>query len=198
MLCLFLLDIIVTIVANDEFYMGEDTMIDIEAILGSEDDQDLKDLKLFLFKENIRLENEKKELLEAKDKLIRERAQFRTEMDMLNHRIVLEQKRLKDDNLFFEKKMQILKDGYKHLDYDRIQLEKERSRFRLEREYWERENNVTAEETAAFLFRRASNPLALKKRYKDLVKIFHPDNLFGDAELVQMINKEYEKRKKAE
>ena len=33
------------------------------------------------------------------------------------------------------------------------------------------------------------------KRYKDLMKIFHPDNNSGDAELVQLINKEFAKRK---
>ena len=54
------------------------------------------------------------------------------------------------------------------------------------------------ETVSAVLFRGVSNPLALRKRYKDLLKIFHPDNLCGDAELVQMINREYEKRKKAE
>jgi len=27
------------------------------------------------------------------------------------------------------------------------------------------------------LFRGINNPLALRKRYRDLVKIFHPDNL---------------------
>ncbi len=45
------------------------------------------------------------------------------------------------------------------------------------------------------LFRGATNPLALRKRYKDLMKIFHPDNLSGDGELVQMINREYNRRK---
>lgn len=173
-------------------------MIDIEAILESDNDQYLKELKLFLFKENIRLENEKREILEAKDKLIRERAQFRTEMDLLNHKIVIEKKRLKDETLFFEKKMQILKDGFIQLDQDRKKLERERSRFELEKRGWENDNSYTTEDAAAVLFRKATNPLALRKRYKDLMKIFHPDNLFGDAELVQMINREYEKRKKAE
>ena len=82
--------------------------MDIEAILAAEDDEALKELKLFLFKENIRLKNEQKELAEYKEKLLRERAQFRVEMDMLHHKAVLEQKRIKDDNLFFEKKMDIL------------------------------------------------------------------------------------------
>lgn len=174
-------------------------MSDVEGLLNAETDKDsLSELKAFLFKENIRLENEKKDIAEARDKLLKERAQFRDEMDMLNHRIVLEKKRLKDDAAFFDKKLEILKDGFKQLDADRIRLEKEKSRFYLERELWEGENTYSAEDTAAVLFRKASNPLALRKRYKDLMKIFHPDNLFGDAELVQSINKEYEKRKKAE
>ena len=39
-----------------------------------------------------------------------------------------------------------------------------------------------------------NNPLALRKRYKDLLKIFHPDNLYGDGQLVQRINQEYLRR----
>ena len=175
-------------------------MMDIEEMLKSEDDEALKELKTFLFKERIRLENEKKELAEGMDKLLKERSQFRTEMDMLNHRIVMEKKRLKDDNLFFEKKMEILQNGFRQLDADRNRLEKEKARFNLERELWEGEQGmpVNMETVSAVLFRGVSNPLALRKRYKDLLKIFHPDNLCGDAELVQMINREYEKRKKAE
>lgn len=174
-------------------------MMDIEAILRAEEDEALKELKLFLFKENIRLKQEQRDIEEAKEKLIKERAQFRTEMDMLNHRIVLEQKRLKDDNLFFEKKMQILQDGFRQLDLDRTRLDKERSRFKLEKELWDGESvRVENADVAAVLFKGVGNPLALRKRYRDLLKIFHPDNLCGDGELVQMINKEYEKRKRAE
>lgn len=175
-------------------------MIDIEEILAAESDEALKELKTFLFKENIRLANERREIEEYKEKLAKERTRFRTEMDMLNHRMVLEQKRLRDENLFFDKKMQILQDGFKQLDIDKRRLEKEKARFALERELWEDENTVAAnmEDVAAILFRGANNTLTLRKRYKDLLKIFHPDNLCGDAELVQMINKVYERRKKAE
>ena len=44
-------------------------------------------------------------------------------------------------------------------------------------------------------FRGVRNPLALKKRYKDLIKIFHPDNVAGDKDIIQRINKEYESLK---
>lgn len=173
--------------------------IDIESILQSEEIEELKELKLFLFKESIRLKNEQRELTEEQDRLAKQKTQFRSEVDMVKNRIGLEQKRLKDDNLFFEKKMQILQDGFKQLDLDRSRFEKERSRFLLEKELWDGEQVVAGkEDVAAVLFRGVNNPLALRKRYKDLLKIFHPDNLAGDVELVQLINREYERRKKAE
>ncbi len=179
-------------------------MIDIEALLNTESVEELKELKLFLFRENIRLENERREIADYKEKLIRERAQFRDEMDMLNHRIVLEKKRMKDDKLFFDKKMEILKEGYRQLDLDRQKLSMERQRFEQEKDFYKSSANRYSsyvgnpEDIARALFSGVNNPLTLRKRYKDLLKIFHPDNLCGDAEIVQMINREYEKRKRAE
>lgn len=179
-------------------------MIDFEALLSTESEEELRELKLFLFKENIRLENERRELADYKERLIRERAQFRDEMDMLNHRIVLEKKRMKDDRLFFDKKMDILKEGYRQLDLDRQKLDMERQRFEQEKDFYKSSASRysgyggSAEDIARALFSGVNNPLTLRKRYKDLLKIFHPDNLCGDAEIVQMINREYEKRKRAE
>ena len=46
-------------------------------------------------------------------------------------------------------------------------------------------------EDTGLLFLGVDNLLALKKRYRDLLKIFHPDNLAGDNEAVQIINEEY-------
>lgn len=57
---------------------------------------------------------------------------------------------------------------------------------------------MSAEAAARFLFWGINNSLALRKRYKDLLKIFHPDNLFGDEELVQMLNREYLRRRREE
>lgn len=44
-------------------------------------------------------------------------------------------------------------------------------------------------------FRGVTNTLELKKRYKDLIKIFHPDNVNGDKDTLQQINREYEQIK---
>ena len=177
-------------------------MMDWEKIMMAQSEDELRDLKLFLFREHARLVNEAKELKLRQDKLMKERAQFRDEMDLLNHRIVLEKKRLKEEHAFFEKKMQILQEGFRQLEDDRQKLQTERIRFDAEKDIRSGRNNYSydydEDDLMSMLFRGADNPLTLRKRYKDLMKIFHPDNLCGDAELVQMINREYERRKKAE
>ena len=152
-------------------------MVDWEEINRTEDEDKLRKAKLWLFQENVRLQNERKEL------------------DDLN--------RLKEENLFFDKKLEILQDGFRKLDEDRQTLERQRRELARERTSYAQNqiksvSGTVMEETVRTLFRGTNNPLALRKRYRDLVKIFHPDNLFGDEELVQMINREYIRRKKEE
>ena len=38
-----------------------------------------------------------------------------------------------------------------------------------------------------------TNSSSLKKRYKDLLKIYHPDNKCGDTDTIQEINREYQR-----
>lgn len=162
-------------------------------------DEEIKRIKTWLFRENIRLQNEQAELEAMKEKLIEDRTTFRNEMNILNNRMTVEHKRLKEETMFLEKKMQILKDGFKKLEMDRRNIEKE---YRL----LEDKKNQAQEEylglpdgerVADVLFRSAKdNGHSLQKRYRELLKIFHPDNNEGDAELVQWINQEYTKRKK--
>ena len=171
-------------------------MIDWEEILSTESVDELKKVKLWLFQENSRLENERRDLEEARERFLKERVKFRDEMDALNRRTVQEQKRLKEENLFFDKKMAILQAGFQQLEADRQSFEKLKQNFSKKQEpkqFALEDGNI-----AELLFRNVNNPLALRKRYRDLVKIYHPDNLFGDEELVQLINKEFLKRKKEE
>lgn len=174
-------------------------MIDWEEIIKAESPEELKQAKLWLFQENMRLENERNEFIRVRDKFQQERVKLRDELDELNRRTVLERKRLKEENLFFEKKMLILQDGFRRLEEDRRSFEREKRTFREEnarqQENW---NNAPDASVAEVLFRSVNNPLALRKRYRDLVKIFHPDNMFGDEELAQQINKEFLRRRKEE
>lgn len=188
-------------------------MIDWEGLIKAESSEELREAKLWLFQENMRLEQERqnlerqkkdleqeqRELKKAKDKFLRERTSFKEEMNLLNRRCVLERRRLKDENLFFDKKLEILQNGFRQLDADRRSLERERISFEREREILSGRSASDLygdRSVVEMLFRNATNPLALRKRYKDLIKIFHPDNPAGDEELVQMINREFARRKR--
>ncbi len=174
-------------------------MIDWEEIIKAENMDELKNAKLWLFQENMRLENERNEFIQSRDKFIKERVQFRNEMDELNRRTVLERKRLREESLFFDKKMMILQDGFRRLEEDRRTFEKEKRNLKAELTRLQEESlSLSGSNVAEVLFRSVNNPLALRKRYRDLVKIFHPDNLFGDDELIQQINQEFMRRRREE
>lgn len=172
-------------------------MENFEEALVHGSEEELQELKAWLFRENIRLVTASKELEDMKEQFLKEKVQFLEEMKMLNHKISMERQRLKEDNQFFEKKMEILKSGYSQLDIDRRRLDKEWAKLAAERE-------LLGDHTAydydggldvSVFFQGVRNPLALKKRYKDLIKIFHPDNAAGDKEIIQRINKEYDNLK---
>lgn len=134
---------------------------------------------------------EEKDIEELYLKFQEEKRQFREEVKHLHKKLDEEKKRLKEDELFFEKKMDILKGGFAQLEADRRMVEKERMRLEAEREAMS-VRHISGEDSVRLFFKGVSNPLTLKKRYKDLIKIFHPDNLCGDTELLQKINKMYE------
>lgn len=173
--------------------------MDWNEVMNAQSVDELKKAKLWLFQENIRLQNEKNAIDEMQDKFIQEKARFRKDMDALNHRIVVEQKRLKEESLFFEKKMEILQEGFRKLEEDKKQFNKEKKLYETNQGYQQSFNvpgkYINMDDFVGVLFRNTNSLLSLRKRYRDLMKIFHPDNNSGDAELVQLINKEFARRK---
>lgn len=141
-----------------------------ESELDSFSEKELKEYKHWLFKESVRINAERKELKCQKERLTRE-------------------------NMLFDKRLQILQDGFRELDQDRKKLEREWTSLRREKEMLEEDmafGLIGGEGLAHQLFCGVNNSLTLKKRYKDLIKIYHPDNLAGNHEMVLLINKEYE------
>lgn len=160
---------------------------------------ELKKAKLWLFQENVRIQTERAEFEEMRDKFLQEKARYHRDMDTLNRKLVVEQKRIKDEALFIEKKMEILQDGFRRLEEERQRFDREKKQYEAARKnessYGTMRGYINLEQFVGLLFRNATSPLALRKRYRDLMKIFHPDNNGGDAEMVQLINKEFAKRK---
>ena len=175
-------------------------MIDWEEVIQAKSEDELRELKLWLFRESVRIANEQKALDSSRDKFLEERVAFREEMNTLNHRSILERKRLKEESAFFDKKMEILKNGFQQLEADRKAFERQKRAYleNQERESYYKDVSVDSGNLVELLFKNVNNPLALRKRYRDLVKIFHPDNPGGDEEIARQINKEFLKRRKEE
>jgi len=168
--------------------------------IDSMSEEELKMLKRFLFEERIRLSQESEKQKEVYNKFIKERLAFQEEMKALNRKVLSERKRLKDESSFFEKKMQILQNGFLQLDMDRKKFERDK-KMHESRKSSDTSNSSTGTgyfyrgQTPDF-FKGVNNILGLKKRYRDLLKIFHPDNLCGDNDTVLEINRQYEALKK--
>ena len=128
------------------------------------------------------------------DKFIQERAQFRDEMNLLTGQVTRERQRLKQEEQFFDKKMEILKAGFADLDKAKRELEAQKMRYEAQNSYYG-DDDIPGygAPIARTLFNGITNPLMLKKRYKDLMKMFHPDCLGGDTEMVKMLNRTYDR-----
>lgn len=136
-----------------------------------------------------RLEEERQKLEEARRKFEWEKREFYYKKKM-------EEKRFEEESRLFQMKWKILESELQRLAREKqdMAIEKERCRqeFNRHQSYKVPLNDGEAE----LFFSGVNSELALKKRYKELIKIYHPDNLAGDTMTLQMINKTYDMLKR--
>lgn len=155
-------------------------------------EEELKELRRFLFEERIALINERKAQEEFYEKILNERISFREEMKQLNSKVLLERKRLKEEQAFFDKKLMILQTGFANLEMDRKAFNKEKAQFESTKNS---QNTVSYETSGSVFFAGINSYLGLRKRYRELLRIYHPDNMDGDNDISLLIKEEYEKLK---
>ena len=160
---------------------------EIEDIILNGTKDELAELRLWLFKESVRLENQESSLSDRYAKLEADEISFKNRVDAAERKLETATRRLDNDQALFEQRLKILNNGFDQLNDDKKKLQNEFIRLEREKAY-QRENEYDAVD---FLFRGVNSALALKKRYKELMKIFHPDNISGDQGMVQLINQEY-------
>ena len=161
----------------------------IEDIILNGTEDELSQLRLWLFKESCRLENMESSLAEKYERLEAEEMAFKERMDQAERKLENLNRKLNNDKALFDQRLRILNNGFDQLNSDKKKLESEFIRLEREKAY-QREDEYDALD---LLFRGVNSALTLKKRYKDLVKIFHPDNLAGDHDLFKAITLEYER-----
>jgi hypothetical protein len=139
------------------------------------------------------LENERRALEEERRNLERERREF-------TKRVEIEDRRLEQQQKLFDMKVKILEE-------ELVKLATEKEKVQKQKAFYRKVSDFTAYTAAAappsvpsdnvvkgdMFFSGVVSKQSIKKRYKDLIKIYHPDNLDGDKDTIQEINSEYNK-----
>ena len=136
------------------------------------------------------LDKERRELEDLRRQLTKEREDFKRTVQW-------EQARMDRERQLFEMKLRILEEELQKLAADK-------ERFEQQRKFYEKVNAFESQEQqrgtnegnivrGEMFFIGVENKTSLKKRYKDLIKIYHPDNAAGDNSTIQEINHEYER-----
>lgn len=110
----------------------------------------------------------------------------------------IEDRRLEQQQRLFDMKFRILEEELQKLATEKEHVEKQKAFYNRVNEYESRNANRYVETESnvvkgELFFSGVGSKQSLKKRYKDLIKIYHPDNLDGDTETIQEINSEYNK-----
>ncbi|MCR5654906.1 MAG: hypothetical protein K6G07_04635 [Lachnospiraceae bacterium] len=134
--------------------------------------------KEWLFRENVRLQALSEEL-ENQKRILK-----------------LERDKLSGEQKVFEQKQKILEMNFRQLAAEREDFKKYvKKHMKAEREEKEQLPFDLSDEESVF-FCGINSYATLKKRYKALLKVYHPDNRTGDTESVARINHEFERLKK--
>ncbi len=103
--------------------------------------------------------------------------------------------RLSQQELQFNIKWEFLISETQKLAEDKKHFERRKKFFdmvqKADKEPYYEEDKSDSIVHGDMFFSGVSTKQALKKRYKDLIKIYHPDEESGDNETVQEINREY-------
>ena len=134
-------------------------------------------------------------LCEERRELEEEKRLFDIEKRDFYRRVEIEDRRLEQEKNLFDMKFKILEEELVKLAAEKAEVEKKKAFYDMVDDFQARNYHGLTDSqmsTGEMLFRGVANQQSLKKRYKDLIKIFHPDNADGDNLVILEINKEYD------
>lgn len=153
--------------------------------------QEFAQKKRWLFQENIRLEELRRNLEDERKVIDIQKGMLEKQQS----RNMLLRKQLQNQKSLFDRQWQILERETRQLAIDKERFDREKRVYRDE-VYREARRSMAYAENVKIFFRGVDDSASLKQRYKALMKIFHPDNSHGDKDLIQAINTEYEQLKR--
>ncbi len=108
---------------------------------------------------------------------------------------MLLRKQLESQKVLFDKQWELLETETRRLACDKDKFDREK-RIYKDQVYREARRSMSIASNTKIMFKGVEDSSSLKKRYKDLLKIYHPDNYCGDKELIQAITDQYEELKR--
>lgn len=174
-------------------------------VIKNEQDE-AKQFEQWCFKQTVEIEHKKQKLEKAKKEFEKQKRKLEEDRRSLerDRRALIRQQemdaaRVKQEQHLFDMKWKILEEELAKLADEKLQVQRQKEFYSKVQDY---EHNSTRSYTSSgvvkgeLFFVGVSDESSLKKRYKDLIKIYHPDNLAGDTGTIQEINREYDKLKK--
>ena len=169
----------------------------LERLQNAQEDE-LKDLKVWLFKESIRVRDEKLDIVRQKESFEKEKENLLEENRVYEEHLAQKSKEVHQNEELIARKFDVIKQAFESLDKDRQKLNAREIEIKVKEDRINREFNkrcsMDSGELEDMLFSGVDNVILLKKRYKDLMKIYHPDCPGGDDEMVKAVSKIYERR----
>ena len=131
-------------------------------------------------------------LLAAKNELERALKDLENQRSAFRYEMELKQKSYDAQMQLFNMKWGLLEEETRKLAEESKKAEKRRAFFERVNSYQKSGDNTDNIVHGEMFFKGVASPQELKKRYKDLIKIYHPDAEYGDNQTVQEINREYD------
>jgi len=123
-----------------------------------------------------------------------ERKNLEKERQEFARKVEIEDRRMEQQQKLFEMKFKILEDELQKLAYEKEAIEKQKKFYSRVNEYESAQQRESSNKVVSgeMFFSGVGSKQSLRKRYRDLIKIYHPDNLDGDNGTIQEINREYD------
>ena len=134
-------------------------------------------------------------LCEERRELDEQKSLFEKEKREFFRKVEIEDRRLEQERQLFDMKLKILEEELMKLAAEKAEFEKKKAFYDMVGEFQSRNYRQLSDSQMTpgeMFFRGVGNKQSLRKRYKDLIKIYHPDNADGDNTVVLEINKEYD------
>ncbi|MDO4965476.1 MAG: molecular chaperone DnaJ [Lachnospiraceae bacterium] len=136
-------------------------------------------------------------LMDAKLELERQMVELKMMQDRFNNEMEVKKRNFDASVQLFNMKWSLLEEETRRLADESARAEKRKQFFDRVHTYQTEEKHYDNVVNAELFFKGVASPQALRKRYKDLIKIYHPDAECGDKQIVQEINREYANLKHA-